>query len=115
VELAKSPASPYTQPGPAYTAYVPKGSLAKGEQLVMTGGGGKTVQCTGCHNANLLGKGENPAIAGLSAIYIARELYEFKDGSRGGMSANAMKRVVANLMDDDIIAISTYLASRPPA
>jgi cytochrome c553 len=115
VELAKSPASPYTQPGPAYTAYVPKGSLAKGEQLVMTGGGGKTVQCTGCHNANLLGKGENPAIAGRSAIYIARELYEFKDGSRGGMSANAMKRVVANLTDDDIIAISAYLAARPPA
>ena len=43
------------------------------------------------------------------------QLYEFKDGSRGGMSANAMKRLVANLMDDDIIAISAYLASRPPA
>ena len=62
VELAKSPASPYTQPGPAYTAYVPNGSLAKGEQLVTTGGGGKTVQCTGCHTANLLGKGETPPL-----------------------------------------------------
>jgi cytochrome c553 len=26
-----------------------------------------------------------------------------------------MKRVVANLTDDDIIAISAYLAARPPA
>jgi cytochrome c553 len=115
VELARDPASPYVQPGPAYTAYVPKGSIAKGEQLVSTGSDGKTVRCTGCHNANLLGKDETPAIAGRSPIYIARELYEFKDGSRGGMSANPMKRVVANLTDDDIVAISAYLASRPPA
>jgi cytochrome c553 len=115
VELAKNPASPYTQPGPAYTAYVPKGSVARGEQLVTTGDSGKTVQCTGCHNANLLGKGETPAIAGRSPTYIARELYEFKDGTRGGMSATAMKRVVANLTDDDIVAISAYLASRPSA
>jgi cytochrome c553 len=114
VELAKSAESPYVVPGPAYTAYVPKGSIAKGEQLVTTGGGGKTVQCTGCHNANLLGKGETPAIAGRSPVYIARELYEFKDGTRGGMSATAMKRVVANLDDGDIVAIASYLASRPP-
>jgi hypothetical protein len=56
-----------------------------------------------------------PAITGRSPIYIARELYEFRDGSRGGMSANPMKPVVANLTDDDIVAISAYLASRPPA
>ena len=111
VELAKTTESPYVQPGPAYVAYVPKGSIAKGEQLVTTGGGGKTVQCTACHNANLLGKGENPAIAGRSPTYTARELYEFRDGTRGGMSATAMKRVAANLTDDDIVAISAYLAS----
>jgi cytochrome c553 len=115
VELANSAESPYATPGPAYVAYVPQGSIARGEQLVTTGGGGKTVRCTGCHNANLLGKDETPAIAGRSAIYIARELYEFKDGTRGGMSATAMKRVAANLTDDDIVAIAAYLASRPPA
>ncbi len=115
VEVAKNGAAPYMPPGPAFTAYVPKGSIAMGEQLVTTGGGGKTIQCTGCHNANLMGKGDTPAIVGRSPTYIARELYEFKDGSRGGMSATAMKRVAANLSDDDIIAISAYLASRPPA
>jgi cytochrome c553 len=115
VELAKDPAKPYMAPGPAYIAYVPKGSIDKGAQLVTTGGGGKTVACTSCHNANLLGKAETPAIGGRSPIYLARELYEFKDGTRNGMSAEAMKRVVANLSDDDIVAISAYLASRPPS
>src|SRR5215469_1434217 len=114
IEVSKTSESPYMQPGPAFTAYVPMGSIARGEQLVTTGGGGVTTRCTGCHNDNLLGKGETPAIAGRSPTYIARELYEFKDGARGGMSANPMKRVVANLSDDDIIAISAYLASRPP-
>lgn len=115
IEVAKSSESPYVQPGPAFTAYVPMGSMARGERLVPTGGGGVTVRCTGCHNDNLLGKGETPAIAGRSPTYISRELYEFKDGTRGGESANAMKRVAAKLTDDDIVAISAYLASRPPA
>jgi len=115
VEIANNPEKPYLPPGPSYTAYVPKGSIEKGAALVTTGGGGKTVACTGCHNANLLGKGETPAIAGRSPTYMARELYEFKDGTRSGMSATAMKRVVANLSDDEIVAISAYLASRPPA
>ena len=115
VEVAKDGAAPYVPSGPAFAAYVPKGSIAAGEQLVTAGGGGKTVQCASCHNANLLGKNDTPAIAGRSPTYIARELYEFKDGTRGGMSSAAMKRVVANLSDDDIIAISAYLASRPPA
>jgi cytochrome c553 len=115
IEVSKTSESPYVQPGPAFTAYVPMGSIAKGEQLVTTGGGGVTTRCTGCHNDNLLGKAETPAIAGRSPTYIARELYEFKDGTRGGDSANAMKRVAAKLTDDDIVAISAYLASRPPA
>jgi cytochrome c553 len=36
-------------------------------------------------------------------------------GSRAGDAVAPMKRVVANLSDDDIIALSSYLGSLPPA
>ena len=37
-----------------------------------------------------------------------------KHGSSGGKAAELMKPVVANLSEDDIIAISSYLGSLPP-
>ena len=44
-------------PRSAFIAYVPVGSIKKGEALVMKGGGGKTTQCTICHAADLQGLG----------------------------------------------------------
>jgi cytochrome c553 len=113
VELAPEIARPYQPPGPAYVAYVPRGSLARGQALVNTGAGGRTVACASCHGANLLGQGDVPAIGGRSALHAARELFEYRSGARGGASAVPMKDVVARLTDADIIAIAAYLASRP--
>jgi cytochrome c553 len=39
---------------------------------------------------------------------------EYRDGLRGGASAQPMIGVAANLSDADIIAISAYVASLPP-
>ena len=112
VELANTPMSPYETGSPAYVAYVPPGSLAQGEALVNRGAG-RTFACGICHGANLQGIGEVPGIAGRSAIHAARQLFEYRDGSRGGASAAPMIAVVENLQDADIIAISAYLASLP--
>jgi len=114
VELATpDQARPYTPPGPAYIAYVPRGSIVRGAQLVNNGGAGKTVACSTCHGANLLGTPEVPAIGGRSALHAARQLLEYREGLRGGANAQPMKAVVANLTDSDIIAVAAYLASRP--
>src|SRR5438045_3458680 len=43
-----------------FTAYVPIGSLAKGEALVMKGGPGKTTQCALCHGADLSSQARRP-------------------------------------------------------
>jgi cytochrome c553 len=67
-----------------FTAYVPVGSIAKGEGLVDTGGAGKTVQCGICHGADLKGLGPIPSIAGRSPSYIVRQLYDLKHGERTG-------------------------------
>lgn len=101
-------------PHASFIAYVPPGSIARGEALVKTGAAGKTVQCATCHGETLKGVGEVPRLAGLQPLYVARQLFDLRYGSRGGKAAEPMKPVVANLSEDDIIAISSYLGSLPP-
>jgi cytochrome c553 len=96
-----------------FLSYVPMGSLARGKNLVETGGG-KTMNCALCHGAGLKGQASIPRLAGMHPIYTARQLYWFKDGTRNGPDAALMKPWVASLNDDDIVAISAYLASLEP-
>jgi len=110
-------------PRMGWVAYVPVGSIAKGEHLVTTGGaqmaGGqvvarKTMECTSCHGPDLMGTDDIPPIAGRSPSYMARQLYDFQQGARIGAMGRLMKPVVANLTEEDILAITAYVASRPP-
>jgi cytochrome c553 len=101
-------------PHSGFVAYVPKGSLAKGKQFVTTGGSGKSIQCEICHGPTLGGLGAVPAIAGHSPLYLFRQLYYFKDGSRHGSMGALMKGVVAQMTQDDMVAIAAYVGSLPP-
>ena len=101
-------------PHSGFIAYVPPGSIKKGEGLVKTGGGGKTIQCAICHGDALTGLGEVPRLAGLQPVYLARQLIQMQNGTSAGTNAALMKKVVAKLTEDDIIAISAYLGSLPP-
>jgi cytochrome c553 len=96
-----------------YTAFVPIGSIKRGGELVMTGGGGKVLQCIMCHGPELKGLGDFPRLAGRSPSYLMRQLYDFKAGTRTG-ATGLMKVVVANLSQDDMVDIAAYLASRSP-
>ena len=100
-------------PHSGFIAYVPKGSLFKGEALVKNGAGGKTISCTICHGDSLEGLGDVPRIAGLHPAYVARQLYAFQTGTNHSVSSALMKKVVANLTADDILAIAAYTASQP--
>jgi cytochrome c553 len=100
-------------PHTGFTAYVPKGSLKKGEALVKTGVKGKTLQCAICHGEDLHGIGDVPGIAGMHPIYITRMLYAFKNGNANGGLDQLMKKVVEKLDDDDILNIAAYVASAP--
>ena len=94
-----------------FIAYVPPGSVKKGESLVVNGGN-KTTQCALCHGTDLQGLGPVPGIAGRSPSYLARQLYDMQHGSRSGLWTELMKPVVSKLTNDDILAIVAYLASR---
>jgi cytochrome c553 len=97
-----------------FLAYVPPGSIARGEALVKTGGANKTVQCAICHGDGLHGLGEVPRIAGMQPVYIARQLLDIQNGTSNGTAVGLMKRVVKDLSEDDIIAISAYLGTLKP-
>jgi cytochrome c553 len=97
-----------------FVAYVPPGSIAAGAALAKTGAAGKTIQCALCHGDALAGLGEVPRIAGLQPVYIARQLITMQNGTSAGANAALMKKVVAKLSEDDIIALSAYLGSLPP-
>ncbi|HEY5618282.1 MAG TPA: c-type cytochrome [Vicinamibacterales bacterium] len=96
-----------------YVTYVPMGSVKKGEALV-TSGGGRTMQCSVCHGPDLKGIENVPRIAGVSAIYTVRQLFDFQSGARNGSAAALMKPVVAKLSEADMVSIAAYLTSLEP-
>jgi cytochrome c553 len=116
--ILQIPEDPYRteirDPHSGFIAYVPPNSIANGEALAKGGESGKTMPCAPCHGEKLTGKGEVPRLAGLQPVYIARQLFDMRHGSSAGKAADVMKPVVANLSEDDIIAISAYLGSLPP-
>lgn len=93
-----------------FISYVPKGSLARGKNIVTTGGG-KAAPCIACHGVNLKGINNAPAIAGKFAIYTVRQLHGFKAGTRKSLE---MAPMVAGLNDQDIVDVAAYLASLSP-
>jgi cytochrome c553 len=113
----------YRNPHSGFLAYVPIGSISKGQDLVTTGGmrvsgdhivQGKTTACGTCHGPDLRGVGDVPAIAGRSPSYMVRQLWDMQQGTRHGVSSQLMQVVVANLSEEDLVAIAAYVASRSP-
>ncbi len=97
-----------------FVAYVPAGSIKKGELLVTAGGAGKTLPCTICHGPDLKGVGDIPPIAGRSPMYIYRQLNDIKIGVRDGSMVPLMKPVVEKLTDEDMVDLAAYLVSKEP-
>ncbi len=96
-----------------WNVYVPRGSLAKGRELVTTGGG-KTVACGVCHGPDLMGLGSMPGIAGRSPSYMMRQLWDMRQGTRKGPQAALMMPVIARLTVEDMTNVVAYLASLMP-
>ena len=105
-------------PKSGYLAYVPVGSVKKGEALVARG------QCAACHGRNLGGNAPGapqlnegflvPALAGRSPSYIVRQLFDLQIGVRRGMMSGFMVPVLADLSAVDMLNIGAYVASLAP-
>jgi cytochrome c553 len=107
----------WRNPRSGFVAYVPPGSLKKGEALVTTGttaSGSKVTACIACHGPDLRGLGPVPRLAGRSPSYLTRQLYDMQHGNRAGAWTPLMVPVVAALNDSDLLNASAYLASLQP-
>jgi cytochrome c553 len=58
------------------------------------------------------GLGDIPGIAGRTASYSMRQLWDLKQGTR--RSSGIMEPVVQNLTSEDMLNIVAYLATLPP-
>ncbi len=86
------------------------GLLKKGEALFAHGDSARNIpECAACHGDNAEGKDTMPRLAGQHKEYLAKQLEAFKTNLRENplMHENA-----SNLTEDDIDALSTYLASK---
>ena len=97
-----------------FVAYVPVGSIKKGEALVTGKSPDKVPACATCHGPDLRGMDATPSISGRSPTYVVRQLYELQAGIRTGQNAALMKAAVDKLSVDDMISIAAYLAARGP-
>ena len=93
-------------PHAGFIAYVPPGAPAKGKRLAAKLG------CAGCHGEGLKGA-DAPGIAGRSPSYLARQLYDFQQGTRHGEMSAAMQPVAEKLSAADIVNLTAYAASLP--
>jgi cytochrome c553 len=98
----------------SFIAYVPRGAVQRGADLVNTGGSGRTIACTICHGPDLRGMGPVPALAGRSPSYMARQLYDLQQGNRDGAWSDLMDEAVRSLTIGDIVDIVAYTASLEP-
>jgi cytochrome c553 len=105
-ELLRNPRS-------GFIAYVPRGSVARGEALARNPNG-RAAACTVCHGEDLDGLAIVPTLRGRSPSYIARQLVDMKEGKRRGAWTPLMAPVVAELDAADILNLAAYLASLEP-
>src|SRR4029453_14139699 len=88
-----------------FVAYVPSGSVRRGQARAAWGGGSTVAWCI-CHGPDLKGLGPIPGIAGRSPSYVVRQLYDFKTGARAGSWSALMKPAAEKLSADEMISLA---------
>lgn len=89
-------------------------TLERGRILVTEGDAGKNLPaCMSCHGSKLTGV--TPSIPGLIGIprdYINAQFGAWRNGARKTVAPDCMAQITARLSDQDISAVSAWLASQ---
>lgn len=89
--------------------------LAHGEKLATAGDWERyIVPCSSCHGPDNLGAGDVfPRLAGQQAGYISDQLYAWQSGKRDNDPQHLMLAIAERMNDEDIRAVSQWLARQP--
>lgn len=94
---------------------VTEAELAHGEKLATVGDWERyIVPCSSCHGPDNLGAGDAfPRLAGQHAGYIADQLKAWQAGKRDNDPQHLMLAIAERMNDEDIRAVSQWLARQP--
>lgn len=90
----------------------PAETVAKGEKLFRGGHQDTSVPaCAGCHGARGDGMPQAgyPYLRGQHADYVAKQLRDFKAGTRATDAAKMMRATAARMTDEEIDAVAQYI------
>lgn len=90
--------------------------LAHGEKLALHGDPARQLaSCASCHGARNQGAGDiNPPLAGQHAAYLKQQLRRWQQDERKNDPEQQMALIAKQMTDDDIEAVSQWLARQPP-
>jgi len=102
---------PYPAPTPSR---LPADRLARGQKLVLEGDAARGLPaCVQCHGERLTGAQPNvPDLLGLPLDYLNAQLGAWQTGQRKALAPDCMAEVVKRIPHEDIIAVSSWLASQ---
>ncbi|MBP2549740.1 cytochrome c553 [Neorhizobium galegae] len=108
---AQQPPLPDNSAAPA----VSEALLQRGEQIVTGGDTDRGVPaCVSCHGLSLTGQEPGiPGLLGLKAAYLSAQLGGWRYGTRTAIAPDCMQIVAGHLTEDDVRAVSDFLAGRP--
>ena len=103
---------PYPDPTPSN---LPPARLSRGQALVQQGDAARGLPaCVQCHGERLTGVLPNvPGLLGLPLDYLNAQLGAWQTGQRKAHAPDCMAEVVKRIPHEDIIAVSSWLASQP--
>ena len=84
------------------------------EQLVYQGDWERNIPaCSTCHGPSGVGVAHFPRLAGQQEYYLAKQLTDWKQGSRTGDPLNMMSHIAVQLSDEEIKGLAGYFANVP--
>lgn len=109
---AENPGHASGEHGSSSSAGLPKGHIAKGEELAKAKGKATGQSCIDCHGAdgNAPIDDTYPKLGGQYGDYLAHALQAYRGGDR---QHALMSPQAANLSDQDISDLAAYFGSRP--
>ncbi|WAC63919.1 cytochrome c [Pseudoxanthomonas sp. SL93] len=109
---AENPGHASGEHGSSSSAGLPKGHIAKGEELAKAKGKATGQSCVDCHGAegNAPIDDVYPKLGGQYADYLAHALQAYRSGDR---QHALMTPQAADLSDQDISDLAAYFGSRP--